>query len=102
MGRAPDARVTRSISLLQTNRKLSIQFLSYFYLIYSIFQLDLQWVQVLSEGWAAPLKGFMREEQFLQCQHFGSLIDGEAINQSIPIVLPVHSDDKQRLEVGSF
>lgn len=27
---------------------------------------DLQWLQVLSEGWAMPLKGFMREEQFLQ------------------------------------
>ena len=27
---------------------------------------DLQWVQVLSEGWATPLKGFMREDQYLQ------------------------------------
>ncbi|XP_037299067.1 bifunctional 3'-phosphoadenosine 5'-phosphosulfate synthase [Manduca sexta] len=28
--------------------------------------LDLQWVQVLSEGWAYPLKGFMREHEYLQ------------------------------------
>lgn len=28
--------------------------------------LDLQWVQVLSEGWATPLKGFMREDEYLQ------------------------------------
>lgn len=39
-------------------------------------QLDLQWVQVLSEGWATPLTGFMREREFLQCQHFGCLLDG--------------------------
>jgi len=31
-----------------------------------ITELDLQWIQVLSEGWATPLTGFMREEQFLQ------------------------------------
>jgi 3'-phosphoadenosine 5'-phosphosulfate synthase len=31
-----------------------------------INELDLQWVQVLSEGWATPLTGFMREDQFLQ------------------------------------
>ena len=31
-----------------------------------ITTLDLQWVQVLAEGWATPLKGFMREDQFLQ------------------------------------
>lgn len=31
-----------------------------------ITDLDLQWIQVLSEGWATPLTGFMREEQFLQ------------------------------------
>lgn len=37
---------------------------------------DLQWVQVLAEGWATPLKGFMRERQFLQSQHFGCLLDG--------------------------
>ena len=31
-----------------------------------INKLDLQWVQVLSEGWASPLQGFMTEKQFLQ------------------------------------
>lgn len=40
-------------------------------------QLDLQWVQVLAEGWASPLKGFMREKEFLQVLHFGNLLDGE-------------------------
>ncbi|XP_043505660.1 bifunctional 3'-phosphoadenosine 5'-phosphosulfate synthase 2-like isoform X1 [Polistes fuscatus] len=29
-------------------------------------EIDLQWIQVLAEGWAAPLKGFMTEEQYLQ------------------------------------
>lgn len=32
----------------------------------NITAVDLQWVQVLSEGWAYPLKGFMTEDQFLQ------------------------------------
>lgn len=32
----------------------------------SITTVDLQWVQVLAEGWASPLTGFMTEDQFLQ------------------------------------
>lgn len=68
-----------------------------------ITNLDLQWLQVLSEGWATPLKGFMRENEFLQCLHFNCITteDGEKINQSIPIVLPIHSQDKQRLETST-
>ncbi|XP_073404298.1 bifunctional 3'-phosphoadenosine 5'-phosphosulfate synthase 2 isoform X1 [Dendrobates tinctorius] len=76
-----------------------------------ITKLDLQWVQVLSEGWATPLKGFMRERQYLQVLHFDTLIDdarhnsdltfakslGGVINLSIPIVLPVSSEDKEKL-----
>ena len=53
--------------------------------------------QVLSEGWATPLTGFMREREFLQCQHFGCLMDGGVVNQSVPIVLPVSTEDKERL-----
>ena len=34
-------------------------------------------MQVLAEGWATPLNGFMREREYLQCQHFGLLLDGE-------------------------
>jgi 3'-phosphoadenosine 5'-phosphosulfate synthase len=33
-------------------------------------------VQVLAEGWASPLKGFMREREFLQVLHFNTLLDG--------------------------
>ncbi|XP_069836437.1 bifunctional 3'-phosphoadenosine 5'-phosphosulfate synthase 2 isoform X2 [Dendropsophus ebraccatus] len=62
-----------------------------------ITKLDLQWVQVLSEGWATPLKGFMREREYLQVLHFDTLLDGGVINLSIPIVLPVSSEDKERL-----
>ena len=32
----------------------------------NISEIDRQWVQVLSEGWASPLKGFMREREYLQ------------------------------------
>ena len=39
--------------------------------------------QVLSEGWATPLTGFMREREYLQCLHFGSLLDDGLANQSI-------------------
>ena len=55
-------------------------------------------LQVLAEGWATPLTGFMREREYLQCLHFGCLLDGGATNQSIPIVLPVHTVDKERLQ----
>ena len=40
----------------------------------------------------------MREREFLQCQHFGALLDEGLTNQSIPIVLPVSKIDKDRLE----
>ncbi|XP_066991783.1 bifunctional 3'-phosphoadenosine 5'-phosphosulfate synthase isoform X2 [Anabrus simplex] len=64
---------------------------------------DLQWVQVLAEGWATPLTGFMREDQFLQCLHFDCLLEGNGVNQSVPIVLPVSTEDKERLEgLSSF
>ncbi|XP_041118491.1 bifunctional 3'-phosphoadenosine 5'-phosphosulfate synthase 2-like [Polyodon spathula] len=63
-----------------------------------ITQLDMQWVQVLAEGWATPLKGFMREREFLQVLHFGTLLDGETINLSVPIVLSVSSENKESLD----
>ncbi|KAF8764938.1 Bifunctional 3'-phosphoadenosine like protein [Argiope bruennichi] len=68
-----------------------------------ISPVDLQWVQVLAEGWATPLKGFMREREYLQCLHFGCLLDGGVTNQSIPIVLPISTEDKERLfDVSAF
>ncbi|KAM6104824.1 bifunctional 3'-phosphoadenosine 5'-phosphosulfate synthase 2 [Pterocles gutturalis] len=63
-----------------------------------ITKLDLQWVQVLSEGWATPLTGFMREAEYLQVIHFGTLLNDGVVNLSIPIVLPVSTEDKERLE----
>jgi len=33
-------------------------------------------VQVLAEGWATPLKGFMKEREYLQVIHFNTLLDG--------------------------
>ncbi|KAG5899256.1 hypothetical protein JTB14_035434 [Gonioctena quinquepunctata] len=67
-----------------------------------ITKLDLQWLQILSEGWAYPLKGFMREDQFLQTLHFNCLqAEGNALSQSIPIVLPLTTVDKQQLQDAS-
>ncbi|XP_053975887.1 bifunctional 3'-phosphoadenosine 5'-phosphosulfate synthase-like isoform X1 [Hylaeus volcanicus] len=62
-----------------------------------ITNIDLQWVQVLAEGWASPLRGFMREQEYLQCQHFKVLEqNGSVVNQSIPIVLAITTDQKER------
>uniref|UniRef100_A0A8C4SJE0 3'-phosphoadenosine 5'-phosphosulfate synthase 1 n=1 Tax=Erpetoichthys calabaricus TaxID=27687 RepID=A0A8C4SJE0_ERPCA len=63
-----------------------------------INKVDMQWVQVLAEGWATPLNGFMREREYLQCLHFNCLLDGGIINLSVPIVLAMSSDDKERLD----
>lgn len=65
-------------------------------------QIDLQWAHVLSEGWASPLKGFMRESEFLQTLHFNSLRldDGSHVNMSVPIVLAIDGAEKDR--IGSF
>eukprot|EP00062_Callorhinchus_milii_P021544 gi/632978420/ref/XP_007905903.1/ PREDICTED: bifunctional 3'-phosphoadenosine 5'-phosphosulfate synthase 1 [Callorhinchus milii] len=63
-----------------------------------INKVDLQWVQVLAEGWATPLNGFMREREYLQCLHFGCLLDGGLINLSVPIVLTATPEDKERLD----
>lgn len=60
-------------------------------------ELSLQWAQVIGEGWATPLEGFMREKEFLECIHFKTLTVVNMIHsQSIPIVLPITDDDKQR------
>lgn len=42
----------------------------------------MQWVQVLAEGWATPLNGFMREREYLQCLHFNCLLDGKQMTLS--------------------
>uniref|UniRef100_A0A8C8VHE1 3'-phosphoadenosine 5'-phosphosulfate synthase 1 n=1 Tax=Pelusios castaneus TaxID=367368 RepID=A0A8C8VHE1_9SAUR len=63
-----------------------------------INKVDMQWVQVLAEGWATPLNGFMREREYLQCLHFDCLLDGGVINLSVPIVLTASWEDKERLD----
>ncbi|KAJ0264757.1 ATP-sulfurylase 3 [Hirschfeldia incana] len=62
--------------------------------------IDVQWMHVLSEGWASPLGGFMRESEFLQTLHFNSLRldDGSVVNMSVPIVLAI--DDEQKARIG--
>lgn len=70
-----------------------------------ISTVELQWLQVLSEGWAFPLKGFMKEQEYLQVLHFNCLIaeDGTRVNHSVPIVLSLTEEDKKRLEdVSAF
>ena len=49
--------------------------------------------------------GFMKETEYLQCMHFNVLgsTQGHGSNQSVPIVLPISTDDKAKLEKsGAF
>mmetsp|Transcript_33174 Transcript_33174/g.48648 ORF Transcript_33174/g.48648 Transcript_33174/m.48648 type:complete len:1079 (-) Transcript_33174:147-3383(-) len=39
-----------------------------------ISDVDLNWLQVIGEGWASPLKGFMREGTLLETLHFNSIL----------------------------
>jgi 3'-phosphoadenosine 5'-phosphosulfate synthase len=39
-----------------------------------ITDIDLNWLQVIGEGWASPLKGFMREGALLETLHFNSIL----------------------------
>lgn len=59
-------------------------------------RVEKEWVHVLSEGWASPLQGFMREHEFLQALHFNAIRgeDGRVANMSVPIVLSL--GDAQR------
>eukprot|EP00903_Cladosiphon_okamuranus_P011445 g10782.t1 len=89
-----------------------------------ITDIDLNWLQVIGEGWASPLKGFMREGALLQTIHFASLLVDPAnttghhdfneletafdalpthrppnrVSMSVPIVLPCTGFTKESLE----
>lgn len=62
-------------------------------------KIDLEWVHVISEGWASPLKGFMREDEYLQSLHFNCLrmSDGSLVNMSLPIVLAIDDGVKEKI-----
>lgn len=64
-----------------------------------ISKLSMQWLQVLAEGWASPLTGFMREREFLQTLHFNAIAQegGASVSQAVPIVLPCTEADKERI-----
>ena len=85
--------------------------------------IDVNWLQTVGEGWAAPLKGFMREGELLQTIHFNSLlvdpynltgardiykhatdftdftkIPPKRVSMSVPIVLPASGYTKDAIE----
>ncbi|OAF68406.1 hypothetical protein A3Q56_03881 [Intoshia linei] len=64
----------------------------------NIDMLDLQWLQILAEGWATPMTGFMKESEFLMSQHYGQLSNDGMSNQSIAIILPVTNVNKDLIE----
>ena len=84
--------------------------------------IDVNWLQTIGEGWAAPLKGFMREGALLQTIHFNSIlvdpynltgsksiyekptdftdfstIPPKRVSMSVPIVLPCTSYTKEAI-----
>merc|ERR1719281_1883160 len=61
---------------------------------------ELQWLDVISNGWASPLKGFMTEKQLLQTLHFSHLImeDGTMSPMPVPVLKTCTTADKERLE----
>lgn len=63
-----------------------------------ISTVEMQWLQILSEGWAYPLNGFMREDEYLDAMHFCNIQDenDQQVNQSVPIVLNISEADKKR------
>lgn len=65
-------------------------------------RIDLEWVHVISEGWASPLRGFMREGEYLQSLHFNCLRmkDGSLVNMSLPIVLAIDDEAKENVGVS--
>uniref|UniRef100_A0A5B7C7E5 sulfate adenylyltransferase n=1 Tax=Davidia involucrata TaxID=16924 RepID=A0A5B7C7E5_DAVIN len=64
-------------------------------------KIDLEWVHVISEGWASPLTGFMRQDEYLQTLHFNCLRtkDASLVNMSLPIVLAI--DDQVKETIGA-
>ncbi|KAF0711785.1 Aste57867_5043 [Aphanomyces stellatus] len=90
---------------------------------------DLHWLQVIGEGWASPLQGFMREGAYLQCLHFSSVVfdadnltagtlnphvatnfseystadvaKGTRVSMPIPIVLPITHATKTAIAKAS-
>lgn len=63
-------------------------------------RVDKEWVHVLSEGWASPLQGFMREHEFLQALHFNAIRgeDGRMVNMSVPIVLSLGDAQRRAIQ----
>lgn len=60
---------------------------------------EFEWLQVLAEGWATPLEGFMTEEQMLQSLHYQHLvIDGKFVPMPVPIVKACSDGDKKAAE----
>lgn len=88
--------------------------------------IDINWLQTIAEGWAAPLKGFMREGTLLQTMHFNTiLVDShnltgqvhmnemktdfnnfndaiapKRVSMSVPIVLPCTQFTKNAIEAS--
>jgi len=86
--------------------------------------IDINWLQVVGEGWAAPLRGFMREGTLVQTLHFNSMLadpsnftglggyattptdwmqeafpsDTMRVSMPVPIVLPITDFTRRSIE----
>lgn len=84
---------------------------------------DVNWLQVIGEGWASPLRGFMREGALMQALHFNSILmdphnftgmsgylekktdwlhtdvyPPTRVSMPIPVVLPITDFTKKQIE----
>jgi 3'-phosphoadenosine 5'-phosphosulfate synthase len=87
--------------------------------------IDVNWLHTIADGWAAPLKGFMREGTLLQTIHFNSIlvdpfnitgsknfnemktnfldfktVPPKRVSMSVPIVLPITAYTKRAIELS--
>lgn len=88
--------------------------------------IDVNWMHTVADGWAAPLKGFMREGALLQTIHFNSILvdpynitgnkaaneiktdflnfnrtqPHKRVSMSVPIVLPCTAFTKTQIEAS--
>ena len=111
---------------LHLSKEIANSKLKYIHLLPKVLlsDIDVNWLQTIAEGWAAPLKGFMREGTLLQTIHFSSIITDpynltglkslhetktnfqnyqsvsppKRVSMSVPIVLPITDFTKDSIE----
>jgi 3'-phosphoadenosine 5'-phosphosulfate synthase len=60
---------------------------------------EYEWLHVLADGWAAPLKGFMTHKEYLQVLHWEQLMTEQGpVSMAVPITKSCTAEEKKELE----